>query len=114
QSVLPIIITCSFRPKLKLMWPAGLMTGYVGWDDRAHVYTIGEETNRFVGMIGSPAARDLSLMPYQEEPRDVPVRFLIETAAEATKSSFIPIVIAGSSEGRAQAKATYGRLLGSA
>src|SRR6185503_4799475 len=63
QSVLPLTVTASFRPKLKLMWPAGLMTGYVGWDERAHVYTIGEESNRFVGMIGSPAARDLSLMP---------------------------------------------------
>ena len=114
QSVLPLTVTAAFRPKLKLMWPAGLMTGYVGWDDQAHVYTIGEESNRFVGMVGSPAARDLSLMPYQEEPRDVPVSFLIETAAEAQKSSFIPIVIAGSSGGREQAKATYARLLGSA
>ena len=114
QSVLPLTVTASFRPKLKLMWPAGLMTGYVGWDEQAHVYTIGEESNRFVGMVGSPAGRDLSLMPYQEEPRDVPVSFLIETSAETQKSSFIPIVIAGSSEGRAQAKDTYARLLGSA
>ncbi|HKP87267.1 MAG TPA: amylo-alpha-1,6-glucosidase, partial [Blastocatellia bacterium] len=114
QSVLPLTVTCSFRPKLRLMWPAGLMTGYVGWDDKARVYTVGEETNRFVGMIGSPAARDISLMPYQEEPRDVPNRFVIEASPEAMKSHFIPIVIAGSTEGREKAKSTYDKLLNSA
>jgi glycogen debranching enzyme len=113
QSVLPLTVTCSFRPKLRLMWPAGLMTGYIGWDENAHVYTVGEETNRFVGMIGSPSARDISLMPYQEEPRDVPNRFVITASPEAVKSHFIPIIIAGSTEGREKAKATYDKLLNS-
>jgi glycogen debranching enzyme len=114
DSVLPMTITGSFRPKLRLMWPAGLMTAYLGWDDSAHVYTIGEETNRFVGLIGSPVARDVSVMPYQEEPRDVPVRFVIDVSPETAKSRFIPIIIAGSVEGRSKAKATYDKLLGSA
>ena len=114
QSVLPMIITGSFRPKLRLMWPAGLMTGWIGWNEKEHVYTIGEETNRFVGMIGSPAARDVSVMPYQEEPRDAPVRFLIDVSPEAAKSNLIPIIIAGSIEGRAKAKATYDKLLNAA
>lgn len=114
QSVLPMVITGSFRPKLRLMWPAGLMTGWLGWNEKEHVYTIGEETNRFVGMIGSPAARDISVMPYQEEPRDVPVRFVIEAAPEAMRSSFMPIIIAGSVEGRAAAKSTYDKLLNAA
>ncbi len=43
QSVLPLAITASFRPKLRLMWPAGLMTGYLGWDEKARVYTASEE-----------------------------------------------------------------------
>ena len=114
QSVLPMIITGSFKPKLRLMWPAGLTTGWLAWNEREHVYTIGEETNRFVGMIGSPVARDISLMPYQEEPRDAPVRFVIECAPEAMNSHFVPIVIAGSVEGPAQAKAVYNKLLSSA
>jgi len=114
QSALPLKVTGSFRPRLKLMWPAGLMTGYIGWDEKARVYTIGEETNRFVGMIGSPAARDISLMPYQEEPRDVPNRFTIEASPDEMKSHFIPIIIAGSTEGRERAKATYDKLLNSA
>ncbi|HVG19429.1 MAG TPA: GH116 family glycosyl hydrolase, partial [Blastocatellia bacterium] len=114
RSVLPLTVTCSFRPRLRLMWPAGLMTGYVGWDERSRAYTIGEETNRFVGMVGSPTARDISLMPYQEEPRDVPNRFVIEASPEAMRAHFIPIVIAGSAEGREKAKSNYDKLLASA
>ncbi len=114
KTVLPMTVTASFRPRLKLAWPAGLMTGNLEWDEKQHVYYITEESKRFVGMVGSPAALDTSVMPYQEEPRDVPVRFDIQPAAEALKSHFIPIVIAGSVAGRAEAKATYDRLLTSA
>ena len=114
KTVLPMTVTASFRPRLKLAWPAGLMTGNLDWDEKQHAYYITEESKRFVGMIGSPAARDISVMPYQEEPRDVPVRLSIEPAADALKSHFIPIVIAGSVEGRSKAKEAYDRLLTSA
>jgi glycogen debranching enzyme len=113
KSVLPMTIGVSFRPKLKLTWPAGLMTGNIGWDEKQHAYYLTEESKRFVGMIGSPAGRDVSVMPYQEEPRDVPTRFLIETSPEELKTSYIPIIIAGSVEGREKAKATYDHLLSS-
>src|ERR1051325_4306268 len=75
KSVLPMTIGVSFRPKLSLSWPAGLMTGNIGWDEKQHVYYLTEESKRFVGVIGSPNGRDTSVMPYQEEPRDVPSRF---------------------------------------
>jgi glycogen debranching enzyme len=114
ETVLPMTVTASFRPRLKLAWPAGLMTGNLEWDEKQHAYYITEESKRFVGMIGSPAARDISVMPYQEEPRDVPVRLAIEPAADSLKSHFIPIVITGSVEGRNKAKDSYQRLLTSA
>jgi glycogen debranching enzyme len=114
DSVLPLTITGSFRPRLRLMWPAGLMTGNVGWDEKERVYSLTEETRRFAAVIGSPGARDVSLMPYQEEPRDVPVRFVVEAPGEGPRASFVPIVIAGSVEGRDKAKETYDRLLRSA
>ena len=114
KTVLPMTVTASFRPRLKLAWPAGLMTGNLEWDEKQHAYYITEESKRFVGLIGSPAARDTSIMPYQEEPRDVPVRLDIEPAADLLKSHFIPIVITGSVEGRNKAKESYQRLLSSA
>lgn len=113
QSVLPMSVTVSFRPRLRLAWPAGLMTANLGWEDKQHVYYITEESKRYVGLVGSPAGRDISVMPYQEEPRDVPARFVIEAPPDALKSNLIPIVIVGGVEGRDKAKADYDRLLNS-
>src|SRR6266508_3078509 len=66
KTVLPMNVTASFRPRLKLAWPAGLMTGNLEWDEKQHAYYITEESKRFVGMIGSPAAQDIPVMPYQD------------------------------------------------
>lgn len=63
-TTLPMRITASFRPRLRLMWPAGLMTPYAGWNRDAQIYSITEETRRFAGVVGMPGTRDLSLMPY--------------------------------------------------
>src|SRR5205085_12203214 len=98
----------------KLMWPAGLMTGNLYWDEKARVYYITEETHRFAGVLGSPEARDISVLPYQEEPRDAPVQFVIDVPAETMKSQFVPIVIAGSVEGAGKAKESYDKLLNNA
>lgn len=113
QSVLPLTVNVSFRPRLRLSWPAGLMTGSLSWNERGRVYYITEETKRFAGVIGSPAASDTSVMPYQEEPRDVPTRFRIPVPASEPGAKFIPIIIAGSVEGREKAKAAYDRMLAS-
>lgn len=114
DSALPVVITARFRPRLKLMWPAASMTGSLSWDEKQRAYFIYEETGRYAGMVGSPAARDVSVMPYQEEPRDVPAEFRMEVNASELKSNFIPIIIVGSVKGREDARATYARLLGSA
>ncbi|HKQ04761.1 MAG TPA: GH116 family glycosyl hydrolase [Blastocatellia bacterium] len=114
DSVLPMTITGSFRPKLRLMWPAGFETGYVGFDESAHAYFLGEESRRFAAWVGSPGAREVSLQPYQEEPRDLPVRFVIETSPAEMRSRFIPIVIGASTEGRDKARAAYDKLLANA
>jgi len=113
DSVLPLTVTAAFRPRLRLMWPATSMTSSLGWDADAHAYTVTEETGRFAGVIGSPFARDISLMPYQEEPRDVPNRFIIDARADVLTTRRIPIVVAGSVEGRTAATAAYDRMLGS-
>jgi glycogen debranching enzyme len=113
KTVLPMTITGSFRPRLRLMWPAGLQTGDVSWDEKARLYTITEETKRFAAVIGSPSARELSLMPYQEEPRDLPVRFTIDVPLPAVSSHLVPIVFVGGLKGKEAAKADYQRVLAS-
>jgi glycogen debranching enzyme len=113
DAVLPMTITGRFRPRLRLMWPAGLMTPNIDWDEKAHVYVLSEESKRFASVLGSPSARDVSVMPYQEEPKDVPIRFVIDAPPELTRSHYVPIVMTGSASGREEARAVYDRLLGS-
>ncbi len=111
QAVRPLTIRVAFRPDLRLMWPAGLMTGYLAWNEEGHFYTITEETRRFAGVIGSPLARDVSVQPYQEEPKDLPNQFELDVTPELAARYYIPVVITGSVEGIDGAIATYRRLL---
>src|SRR3954452_6557980 len=116
RSVLPISVTVSFRPRLRLMWPATAMTASIGWDASSHLYSLSEETGRYAGIVGCPFGRDVSVMPYQEEPRDVPNRCVISAEhagerADVFNSHFVPIVITGSVEGRDAARRSYDRIL---
>ncbi len=111
RSVLPLTIVGSFRPRLRLMWPAGSMTANVEWQGDASRYLLSEESRRQAAVIGAPGLRDLSVMPYQEEPRDVPLRFELDLPEAATRAEQrVALVIAGSLEGRETALATYARV----
>ena len=111
DAIRPLTIAMSFRPDLGLMWPAGLMTGFVGFDAGAGRYFTGEETQTFYGLVGSPLARDVSVQPYQEEPQDIPNTFEMRVTPDVARDVYVPVVIAGSVTGRADAEATYDRLL---
>lgn len=111
KTTLPMTIHVSFRPKLRPMWAAGLMTPFTGQDEKEKYYFIGEESQKFYGIIGSPNAKDVSLMPYQEEPKDVPVRYTVQISPAEAEKNFVPIVISGSTEGRGKAVEVYKKLL---
>ncbi|HEX8264997.1 MAG TPA: GH116 family glycosyl hydrolase [Pyrinomonadaceae bacterium] len=110
---LPMTVSVSFKPRLRLMWLAGSQTPSIDWNQSERRYYLTEETDKLVGLIGSPLARDVSVMPYQEEPQDVPNRFLIEAAPDVWRKNFVPVVIAGGINGSAEAKKTYEKLLNS-
>ncbi|MEO0856534.1 MAG: amylo-alpha-1,6-glucosidase [Bacteroidota bacterium] len=111
DTVRPLTLSVSFRPDLALMWPAGLMTGFSGFDAAQGRYFVGEETQRFYGIIGSPGAVDVSQQPYQEEPADLPTRFELRVTPEDARAGLIPIIFTGSTTGRADAEAVYDQLL---
>lgn len=111
KTTLPMTIGVSFRPKLKLMWAGNMMTPFVENDEKEKFYVIGEETKKFFGIVGSPGARDVSLMPYQEEPRDVPVKYTLPITPAEAERNFVPVVVTGSTDGREKAVANYKNLL---
>ena len=96
------------------MWPA-LVNDAIDWLGRGRIASTrsGRRPGSWEACWVARSRRDVSIMPYQEEPRDLPNRFVIEAAPSALAKQFIPIVIAGSVQGRAEAKAAYDRILSS-
>lgn len=111
KSVLPLQLTVRFRPRLRLMWPGTSMTPFVSWDATTQAYDIGEESGRLAAVIAAPGARDQGVQPYQEEPRDVPVAFTFDPARYDRARQLPVVVITGSVEGRAAARAAATRVL---
>jgi len=111
KSVLPVQVIVRFRPRLRLMWPATSMTPFVAWDAATQVYDIGEESGKLAAVIAAPGARDLGLLPYQEEPRDVPVAFAFDPARYDASRHLPAIVVTASTDGRERARDTAARVL---
>lgn len=111
DTTLPMTIIASFRPALRPMWPAGAATANASWDAAAQVYELSEDSGPAAGVVGIPGGRDRAVMPYQEEPRDVPLEFAIEVTPERAARELIPIVFAADLTGRAAARAEYRRVV---
>ena len=58
DSVLPMKIVGTFRPRLRLMWPAGLMTATSAGMPTEQMYLLTEESRRFAGAIAIRGGRD--------------------------------------------------------
>lgn len=112
DTVLPMTIVGSFRPSLRPMWPASASTANTAWDEKARAYELSEDSGRFAARIGVPGGIERSVMPYQEEPRDVPLEFTIEVAPDRAKRELVPIVVAAAIDGAASARAAYERVAG--
>ena len=106
----PLTIRGSFRPALSLMWPAGLQTGNIFWQPNHQRYGIVEELGKYVGMVSVPGAKDLSIIPYQEEPKDTPNTFEIRILPETHREHFIPIFVTGGTDGWQAAEENLKRL----
>jgi glycogen debranching enzyme len=93
------------------MWPATSMTPFVAWDAATQVYDIGEESGKLAAVIAAPGARDLGVLPYQEEPRDVPVTLAFDPARYDASRHLPAIVVTASVDGRERARDTAARVL---
>ena len=110
DTTLPMTITGSFRPALRPMWPAAAPTPNVSWNAADRVYELTEDSGRYAAVVGIPG-EDRSVMPYQEEPRDVPFEFAIDVSPETARRAFVPIVITAAVDGRTAARNSYARVV---
>jgi glycogen debranching enzyme len=111
DTTLPMTVIGSFRPALRPMWPAGGQTPNAGWDAAAHIYELSEETGRFAAVVGVPGGQDRSVMPYQEEPRNVPLEFAVQISPDEARRQYVPIVVTASTTGRTAARAAQRQMV---
>ena len=54
----PLEIEALFVRDFQLEWPAAIGGTFIEWDKNLHAFALGEETRKFVGLVGSPTAAD--------------------------------------------------------
>ena len=109
QTENPLEIIVELRPDLQLEWPAGLGATYGSWDANLHAFSFGEESRKFVGLVGSPSgvmASEAFNTNYASSTTDT-LKLGVTPKGKDTKL----VVIAGSVTGAADAEKTYRKLL---
>ena len=92
DTTLPMTIIGSFRPALRAMWPAGAATRERrAGTPRRTVYELSEDSGHVRRDCRRARRQSIaSVMPYQEEPRDVPLEFAVEVTPEQAARELIP------------------------
>jgi glycogen debranching enzyme len=105
----PLEIEALFRRDFQLEWPTGLGGTYGFWDEPRNAFYIGEETKKFVALVGSPTAHD-EQVEYLSDYSDSDQNGFRLGVTEKGKDTKL-IVMAASVGGPAEADKTYQHLL---
>jgi GH15 family glucan-1,4-alpha-glucosidase len=104
----PLEIEASFVRDFQLEWPAAIGGTYMSWDAGARAFVLGEETKKFVALVGSPTALDAG-QEYQTNYFASKANTFRLGVTNKGKDRKI-IVMAASMNGRPDAEAEYHRL----
>jgi glycogen debranching enzyme len=109
QTEQPLEIEARFIRDFQLEWPAAIGGTFIEWDKSLHAFALGEETRKFVGLVGSPTAAEpgLEFDTNYFDSRANTMRLGVTNKGKDQKL----IVISGSVNGHAEAEVTYRRLL---
>jgi glycogen debranching enzyme len=107
----PLEIEASFIRDFQLEWPAAIGGTYMSWDLNTHAFVLGEETKKFVAIVGSPTGAE-ARQEYQTNYSEAEVNSFRLGVTNKGKERKI-IVMAGSMNGRADADTAYQRLCSS-
>jgi glycogen debranching enzyme len=104
----PLEIEASFVRDFQLEWPAAIGGTYLSWDAGARAFVLGEETKKFVAMVGSPTAAQ-PRQEYQTNYSQSQINSFRLGVTNKGKDKKM-IVMAASVNGRAEADACYRQL----
>jgi glycogen debranching enzyme len=104
----PLEIEAVFRRDFQLEWPAGLGATWENWDGARHAFEFGEEQKTYSAVLGSPSAA-VTLREANTNYATFPLSgFRLGTTGKGKDTKLI--VVAASSNGAAEADATYQKL----
>jgi glycogen debranching enzyme len=104
----PLEIEASFVRDFQLEWPAAIGGTYMSWDVNARAFVMGEETKKFVAVVGSPTAAE-ERQEYQTNYSQSQINsFRLGVTNKGRDQKMI--VMAASTNGRAEADASYRHL----
>jgi glycogen debranching enzyme len=104
----PLEIEVVFHRDFQLEWPAGMDATFSSWDAANHAFAFEEEERKFAGLVGSPTG---TLSEEEFDSNYISSAWSgirLGTTAKGKETKFI--VIAASSDGFAEAQATYKKL----
>jgi glycogen debranching enzyme len=104
----PLEIEASFVRDFQLEWPAAIGGTYMSWDVTARAFFMGEETKKFVALVGSPTAVE-ERQEYQTNYSQSQINSFRLGITNKGKDKKM-IVMAASMNGRAEADASYRHL----
>jgi glycogen debranching enzyme len=105
---LPLEIQVQFQRDFQLMWPAAVGGTYGNWNDELKAFTFGEESRKWFGILGSPAASDPESDYESNYYSNHQQSFRLEAIGKGTARRLI--AIAGSIQTAAEAESTYRKL----
>src|SRR5579859_3949964 len=108
ETEFPLEIEARFLRDFQLEWPAALGGTYYFWDKDQRALYLGEETKKFVAIVGSPSAVEERGEYQTNYPESAVNSFRLGVTNKGKDTKLI--VIAGSLDGRAQAETTYKKL----
>jgi glycogen debranching enzyme len=104
----PLEIEATFVRDFQLEWPAAIGGTYMSWDVNARAFFMGEETKKFVALVGSPTAAE-ERQEYQTNYSQSQMNSFRLGVTNNGKDKKI-IVMAASMNGRTEADASYRHL----
>lgn len=105
----PLEIEALFQRDFQLEWPAGLGGTYGYWDEPRNAFYIGEETKKFVALVGSPTAHEEQVEYLTDYSSSDQNGFRLGVTEKGKETKLI--VMAASVNGPAEADRTYQHLL---
>ncbi|HSB74498.1 MAG TPA: hypothetical protein VLC12_02545 [Terriglobales bacterium] len=108
RTVEPLQVEADFIRDFTLEWPAALGATFMSWDPELRAFSLGEESKKFAGLVGSPAATGFRKEYATNYSASNQSSFTLAPVLKGESTQII--VMAGSVEGAAQAASTYRHL----